>query len=170
MSVVITFSNTFKELQAEQIIPSSIMPAYNGESSCIDLYYAGKEKMNIPSALQYPQLTESWKSLIPTGLFIALKPSQTALILERGSITKTTLKVRAGVIDPGYTGEIFVNAINLHQAQQYILTPGMKLPFQLLVVHHDNDFVEVTQEEYKTLASSRSFLRKHGSVGSSDAS
>ena len=44
-------------------------------------------------------------------------------------ITKTPLKVRAGVIDRGYTGEIFVNAVNVSQ-NEFTLQQHQKLPFQ----------------------------------------
>ena len=88
-----------------------------------------------------------------------------ALIQERGSITKTPLKVRAGVIDRGYTGEIFVNAVNVSQ-NEFTLQQHQKLPFQLVVVKCDNHFQEIKEEEYLNLTSSH--LRKDGIVGSSD--
>ena len=92
-------------LQANEV--ESYAPAYGGESAGLDLYNSG------PSITIKPVSDFSYqnKILIPTGLRIIVPEGYVALIQERGSITKTPLKVRAGVIDRGYTGEIFVNAV-----------------------------------------------------------
>ena len=105
------------------------------------------------------------KILIPTGLRVIVPEGYVALIQERGSITKTPLKVRAGVIDRGYTGEIFVNAVNVSQ-NEFTIQQHQKLPFQLVVIKCDNHFQEIKEEEYLSLTSSH--LRKDGIVGSSD--
>ena len=96
-------------LQANEV--ESYAPAYSGESAGLDLYNSG------PSVTIKPVSDFSYqnKILIPTGLRVIVPEGYVALIQERGSITKTPLKVRAGVIDRGYTGEIFVNAVNVSQ-------------------------------------------------------
>ena len=139
----------------------SYAPAYGGESAGLDLYNSG------PSIILNPVSDFSYqnKILIPTGLRIIVPEGYVALIQERGSITKTPLKVRAGVIDRGYTGEIFVNAVNVSQ-NEFTLQQHQKLPFQLVVVKCDNHFQEIKEEEYLNLTSSH--LRKDGIVGSSD--
>ena len=88
-----------------------------------------------------------------------------ALIQERGSVTKTPLKVRAGVIDSGYTGEVFVNCINTGN-ENYTISKGNKLPFQIVVVKCENQFEVVSDGEYLDFTSSS--RRKEGQVGSSD--
>ena len=139
----------------------SYAPAYGGESAGLDLYNSG------PSIILNPVSDFSYqnKILIPTGLRIIVPEGYVALIQERGSITKTPLKVRAGVIDRGYTGEIFVNAVNVSQ-DKFTLQQHQKLPFQIVVVKCDNHFQEIQEEEYLNLTSSH--LRKDGIVGSSD--
>jgi dUTPase len=102
--------------------------------------------------------------LIPTGLRIKLAPNMVGLLLERGSVVKTPFVKRAGVIDPGYTDEIFVNLASL--GSPYILRPGDKLPVQLVVVPCDNQFTEVTQSEWTVLTSTAK--RGDGKVGSSN--
>ena len=146
-------------LQANEV--ESYAPAYGGESAGLDLYNSG------PSITIKPVSDFSYqnKILIPTGLRIIVPEGYVALIQERGSITKTPLKVRAGVIDRGYTGEIFVNAVNVSQ-NEFTLQQHQKLPFQLVVVKCDNHFQEIKEEEYLNLTSSH--LRKDGIVGSSD--
>ena len=139
----------------------SYAPAYGGESAGLDLYNSGESIiLNPVSDFSYQN-----KILIPTGLRIIVPEGYVALIQERGSITKTPLKVRAGVIDRGYTGEIFVNAVNVSQ-DKFTLQRHQKLPFQIVVVKCDNHFQEIQEEEYLNLTSSH--LRKDGIVGSSD--
>jgi len=146
-------------LQANEV--ESYAPAYGGESAGLDLYNSG------PSVTIKPVSDFSYqnKILIPTGLRIIVPEGYVALIQERGSITKTPLKIRAGVIDRGYTGEIFVNAVNVSQ-NEFTLQQHQKLPFQLVVIKCDNHFQEIKEEEYLNLTSSH--LRKDGIVGSSD--
>ena len=139
----------------------SYAPAYSGESAGLDLYNSGSSVIIKP----VKDFTYQNKVLIPTGLRIIVPEGYVALIQERGSITKTPLKVRAGVIDRGYTGEIFVNAVNVSQ-NEYTLQQHQKLPFQLVVVKCDNHFQEIKKQEYLNLTSEN--LRKDGIVGSSD--
>ena len=136
-------------------------PAYGGESAGLDLYNSGHSTIIKP----VDDFSYQNKILIPTGLRIIVPEGYVALIQERGSITKTPLKVRAGVIDRGYTGEIFVNAVNVSQ-DKFTLQQHQKLPFQIVVVKCDNHFQEIQEEEYLNLTSSH--LRKDGIVGSSD--
>ncbi len=142
------------------IVPEeSYIPAYGGESAGLDLYNCGDEVIIEPSNSQTQRV------LIPTGVRINVPRGYVALIQERGSVTKTPLKVRAGVIDSGYTGEIFVNCINTGK-HNYTIDSKSKLPFQVVVVKCDNDFKVVTEEEYLDLTSSAQ--RQDGQVGSSD--
>jgi dUTPase len=140
-------------------------PAYNGESVGLDLYYVG----DIPIYWEentYRLHTSAYDpiALIPTGLKIKLSPDNVGLILERGSVTKTSLVKRAGVIDPGYTGEVFVNLVNL--GGQGRINPGDKLPVQLVVLPCDNRFVSVTPAEFDLLTMNAA--RAAGKVGSSN--
>ena len=136
-------------------------PAYGGESVGLDLYNVGDE-ITITPICESESIP---RTLIPTGLFIDVPLGFVALIQERGSITKTRLKVRAGVIDPGYTGEIFVNLVNLSNESKKI-NQGSKLPVQIVVVKCDNKFKVIEEEEYLRLTNEK--LRKCGKVGSSD--
>lgn len=145
-------------------------PAYGGESVGLDLY-AVEDRTIIPCEPQWGgafwQHDEHRKaSLIPTGIHIVLDHDHVGLIMERGSVTKTPLKVRAGVIDPGFTGEIFVNCVNL-DARPYDIKAGMKLPFQLVVtpvVRPTTTLVDDIDAELSKIKSSRGA----GQVGSSN--
>lgn len=152
-------NSELKQILIEKNIESYV-PAYAGESVGLDLY-ATRDVSFVPSTF----ITGEKGSTIPTGLHIALPSTFAGLILERGSITKTPLKVRAGVVDPGYTGEIFVNAVNV-SGTNYSIKKGDKLPFQIVVVKCDNHFQVIDEGEY--LEITKSSLRQTGQVGSSD--
>ena len=139
------------------------LPAYSGESAGLDLYNTGNDIIipYIGKKIKTP------KTLIPTGLHISVPKGYVALIQERGSVVKTNLKVRAGVIDCGYTGEVFVNLINLSEFREFAcINKGSKLPVQLVVVKCDNDFQIVSENEYLNLSDTSN--RKDGQIGSSD--
>jgi len=144
------------------------IPAYNGESAGLDLYNTGESIQVIPLSKRYVVLhrnnnTSSLK--IPTGVRISVPEGYVALIKERGSIAKTPLKIRAGVIDSGYTGEVFINCVNTGQ-DVYTIYEKAKLPFQIIVVKCDNDFKVISNKEFDDLTNNSK--RKSGSIGSSD--
>ena len=135
------------------------VPAYGGESAGLDLYNAGSDVTIMPSS------SNRKGGMISTGLHVFTPKGYVTLVKERGSITKTPLKYRAGVVDEGYTGEIFVNLVNIGN-EEYTIESGQKLPVQIVVVKCDNEYSEMSEEEYLTL--SRLSKRKEGKVGSSD--
>ena len=135
------------------------VPAYGGESAGLDLYNSGENIAVMPSS------SDSKGVMISTGLHVFTPKGYVSLIKERGSITKTPLKYRAGVVDEGYTGEIFVNLINI-SSEEYIIKKGQKLPVQIIVVKCDNQYSEIDEDEYLNL--SQLSQRKSGKVGSSD--
>lgn len=165
-------------------------PAYNGESVGLDLFNAGSDIV-IPPAIsedilgldrtQWSSFTESsredstlitqkikkarFKTLIPTGLKIALPSNYVALLKERGSVTKSPFILRAGVIDPGYTGEIFVNMVNISD-DAITIKAHEKLPVQLIVMQTCTNFKILTSDEYNSFT--QTALRKAGKVGSSN--
>ena len=152
-------------------------PAYDGESVGLDLYNAS-DKTYLIDDISLPRMSRpsnhftyngtdlltgenQSKILIPSGVKIALPKGYVALLRERGSIIKTKLVARAGVIDPGYTDEIFVNLYGKGEIQ-----PGAKLPVQLIVVKAETNFQSVSDEDYEKLTNKSN--RKDGKVGSSD--
>jgi dUTPase len=105
------------------------VPAY--ESVGLDLYYPGTP---------FPK-----PGLVPTGLRVNIRKGYAGLLLDRSSITKTRFIRRAGVIDPGYTGEIYVNLIDSDTGLPLeSLDPHQKLPVQLVVVACDSEFEETS--------------------------
>lgn len=155
-------------LNINDVNPESYLPAYGGESAGLDLYNTGENITIVHGS--YNSVTRNYyesnnTTLISTGLKIKVPKGYVALIQERGSITKTPLKVRAGVIDAGYTGEVFINCVNVGH-NSYTIYKHQKLPFQIVVVKCDNHFNVVSEEEYLRLTNNST--RKEGKVGSSD--
>ena len=148
-------------LKVNNIDVKDYVPAYNGESAGLDLFNAGDKVTILPQSV----LPKNNKALIGTGLKMQVPKGYVALIQERGSVTKTPLKVRAGVIDSGYTGEVFVNLINVG-SEEFILDSNIKLPVQVVVVKCDNQFSIVDEDEYLNITESSQ--RKSGKIGSSD--
>jgi dUTPase len=157
-------------------------PAYNGESIGLDLYNAGPDveipPLNDLTLVDLVLATDSMevnitgytpkerqKVLIQTGLHTRVPLGWGAILKERGSVTKSPLILRAGVIDPGYTGQIFVNLVN-GSCETVIIKHGEKLPVQLIVLRALTDFVNVSEDEFNNQHSSSQ--RGTGMVGSSD--
>lgn len=152
MIVPFTVTDRFKELCP--IDPKDYGPAYDGTSVGLDLY----------SMKTWTILPNDHFTLIPTGVKVALPRNTQGLILERGSIRKTPLKVRAGVIDPDYTGEIFINCVNL-SSEPWKISEGEKLPFQLVCTPVlPTKFI--TEKEYQALTENS--LRQDACLGSSN--
>ena len=143
--------------------PSTYGTAYNGESAGLDLYNMG-ERISLTGRNKWVAFGER-EALIPTGVRIRIPPGYVGLIKERGSIVKTGLIVRAGVLDPGYTGEVFVNLVNVGERDTGIET-GAKLPVQLIVMPCENKFNVVSYAQF--LEDNIGVSRQEGQVGSTD--
>ena len=154
-------------LSLKEIDPKKYGPAYGGESAGLDLYYTGEKSVVITGSTMYykgDDPTRNMRVLLSVGVHIAVPPMCMAKTFERGSVTKTNIVNRAGVIDSGYTDELFVSMASLSEG--FIVNPGDKLPIQLIVVPILNNYTVVEDEEYdKIVAKSK---RKYGALGSSD--
>jgi dUTPase len=159
----ITLLPSLKETLEESRI-EKYGPAYQGTSVGFDLWNTG-EDIILPTLDSLGKTQDQlFKKLIPTGLKTAIPLGYCGLILERSSIVKTTLKVRAGVIDPGYTGEIFINAVNLGKSD--VMIPKHSItPFQLVIVKTSTDFSIVSEEAFEALT--KDSLRGDKAIGSS---
>ena len=153
--------NLKEVLEENNIDVKDYVPAYNGESAGLDLFNAGNDITIMPHSNIY----DNRKVLVKTGLHLIVPKGWVALIQERGSVVKTPLKVRAGVIDSGYTGEVFVNLVNVGNSE-FTLKKGSKLPVQIVTVKCDNEYSIIDEKEYLDLT--QNTKRKDGQIGSSD--
>ena len=150
-------------LQQLGLDPYTYGTAYNGESAGLDLYNMGPE-VTLDSRHRWTAFGEE-SLAIPTGVRINIPKHWVGLVKDRSSITKTGLMTRAGVIDPGYTGEVFVNLVNIGEKPTKIET-GAKLPVQLIVLPCLNIFESVTYADY--MASMELVARGERSLGSTN--
>jgi dUTP pyrophosphatase len=76
-------------------------------------------------------------TIINTGIHIALKPWQVALVQPRSSTAKKGLLVITGVIDAGYTGAIKIQVLNFTK-EAIVVNSGMRLA--QLVIHNNSEY------------------------------
>lgn len=102
------------------------------------------------------------RALIPTGLHIGLPPNTVGYVCPRSGLAvkhRVTVLNAPGVIDPGYTGEIFVNLINLGHLP-YTIQRGDRIA--QLTIHHT---VEVDWQPVEELKETQRGHNGHGSTG-----
>jgi len=70
---------------------------------------------------------------VPTGIKVAIEPGYVGIIKDRSGLAlRHGIHVLAGVIDPGYRGEVKVVLVNLG-SEAFKIEPGMRIA-QLLVL------------------------------------
>lgn len=102
------------------------------------------------------------RALIPTGLHIGLPPNTVGYICPRSGIAAkhgVTVLNAPGVIDPGYTGEILVNLINLG-SEPYTVQRGDRIA--QLIIHKT---VEVDWRHVTEFNETQRGHNGHGSTG-----
>lgn len=80
---------------------------------------------------------------VPTGLALGLPAGYGGLIEDRSGMALRGLTTLAGVIDPGYRGEIKVVLTNLADVEHRIF-PGDRIAQLRIVQRFEADFEEVT--------------------------
>jgi dUTP pyrophosphatase len=96
---------------------------------------------------------------IPTGIALELPSTHGALVEDRSGLALKGLTTLAGVIDPGYRGEIKIVLTNLNPLP-YTISPGDRVA-QLRVVQR----IEATFEEVAELAEAARGSGGFGSTG-----
>lgn len=102
------------------------------------------------------------RSLIPTGLHIGLPAGTVGYVCPRSGLAAKhgiTVLNAPGVIDPGYTGEIFVNLINLG-SEHYTVQRGDRIA--QLIIHQT---VEVYWQHVTEFEETQRGSHGHGSTG-----
>lgn len=102
------------------------------------------------------------RALIPTGLHINLPAGTVGYVCPRSGLAAKhgiTVTNAPGVIDPGYTGEILVNLINLG-AYPYTIHSGDRIA--QLIVHQT---VDVDWQQVSEFEETQRGAHGHGSTG-----
>lgn len=85
------------------------------------------------------------RTLVPTGLFMALPESYEAQVRPRSGLALKkgiTVLNTPGTIDADYRGEICVILINL-SAEPFIINDGERIAQMVIAKHEQPDFIEV---------------------------
>jgi dTMP kinase len=109
-------SNTFEKLAVELLSPDAKMPtrAYSSDVG-YDLY-----------SRDYYSLPPGQRGIVKTGIKIELPSGFAGLIWDKSSLARDGVHVTAGVIDPGFRGEVSVALVNLSE-DIYNIAPGQKI-------------------------------------------
>ncbi len=107
-------------------------------------------------------LAPGCRALIPTGLHVNLPAGTVGYVCPRSGMAANygiTVLNAPGVIDPGYTGEIFVNLINLG-SEPYTVQCGDRVA--QLIIHKT---VEVDWQPVAEFEETQRGAHGHGSTG-----
>ena len=120
----------FKRLSKDAIAPTK---AHSGDLG-YDLY-----------AIEDVTIATGQKMKVSTGISFQFPPNWAGFVKDRSSMaTKTTLETIGGVIDNGYTGELFVMFANYGNEVEYI-KQGSKIA-QLILIPVANFELEEVEE------------------------
>lgn len=144
-------------VRIQRLLPSSQPPRYAhtglfGDLAA-DLFAAETATL---SPIGEPGSTQA----VRTGLAFEFPATHGALVEDRSGLALRGITTLAGVIDPGYRGELKVVLTNLG-AEQHIIAPGHRIA-QLRIVER----IQATFEETDTLAETPRNLAGFGSTGS----
>ena len=99
-----------------KVKPNGIIPSKREEDACVDLYACFDDNEE-----NYFALVPHETRLIPTGIACACDKDYCLIVKERGSTGSKGIAVRAGVVDSGYRGEIFVALTNTTNKPLFII-------------------------------------------------
>lgn len=121
------------KINFKRLHPDAIVPSYaHTEDAGFDL-----------CANETVTLQPGDRASIPTGIAIAIPTGYVGLAWDKGGIShKGGIKSLGGVLDTGYTGEIFMGVINLSD-KPYTFEKGHKVGQMILQEKIHAEFVEV---------------------------
>ena len=128
-----------KTINVKKLNPFAMIPtrAYSTDAG-LDLYTLEQYVLNPGEVVK-----------VSTGIAVEVPEGYVGLVRDRSSVGSRGLKVTAGIIDAGYTGEINVVLVNISNRMQKIEFPSKVA--QLLIVPVETP-VAVEVDEFKTSA------------------
>ena len=139
-------------LLVKRLSSNAQVPTFGHEDDCgLDLYCSEEQRIE-PGA---------WAD-IATDVAVKLPPNTWGMLTGRSSAVRTHgLMILQGVIDEGYTGELYACVYNI-RTEPVIVTAGQRLA-QLIIMH--NVRVGVTIEEVEELPTTNRGAKGFGSTG-----
>ena len=144
------------KILVQRLHPAAQLPRYAHTGAYGDLaadLFAAEAATFAPSGK--PGCTQ----MVPTGLAMELPSTHGALVEDRSGLAVRGMTTLAGVIDPGYRGELKVVMTNLSSEEQMV-APGHRIA-QLRIVRR----IQATFEETDTLAEAPRGTGGFGSTG-----
>jgi dUTP diphosphatase len=126
------------ELPIRKVRPDAVVPtrAYEGDAG-LDL-----------SACERVELAPGERSLVPTGLAVAIPEGHAGFVQPRsGLAAKHGISIvnTPGLVDSGYRGELLVNLVNTDRATTFVVEPGMRIAQLVIVELPAVELVEVDE-------------------------
>jgi dUTP pyrophosphatase len=140
------------KVNVAKLHPAALLPNYAHKGSFGDLAAD-------VSALDAAELSPGEIKAVPTGLAFEFPPEFGALVEDRSGLALKGICTLAGVIDPGYRGELKVVLINLGK-EIFRIKAGDRIA-QLRIVRR----VEVEFTEVDSVSSTERNVRGFGSTG-----
>ena len=149
-------------LKIQKVHSKALMPTKAHKSDCgFDVYFCPDENES-----QEVHLSTGESKLLSTGLKFNFPSGFCVEIKNRsGMASKKSLIVGACIIDPSYTGTVFVNLHNIGLEAQYIKAGDKIAQFVIYPINNDAELMEVSAEKYQQLTEEST--RKDGGFGSS---
>jgi dUTP pyrophosphatase len=118
-------------LKVKTTLDKTKLPSKRDEDSAYDIYAS--------PVIEQLLINPHQIILVPTDIRIAIPSGYTFLVKERGSSGTSGLAVRAGVVDSGYRGEIFVAVNNTTKQPIFIGTDKAfkDFSYQGQITHYD---------------------------------
>jgi dUTP pyrophosphatase len=140
----------------QRLLPNAQLPRYAHLGPFGDL---AADLFAAESATLAPVGQAGSTAMVRTGLAMELPSTHGALVEDRSGLAVRGVTTLAGVIDPGYRGELKVVMTNLSTAEQ-VVAPGHRIA-QLRIVRR----IEARFEETDTLAEAPRGAGGFGSTG-----
>jgi len=140
----------------QRLLPSAQMPRYAHLGAYGDL---AADLFAAETATLAPVGQPGATQMVRTGLAMELPSTHGALVEDRSGLAVRGITTLAGVIDPGYRGELKVVLTNLHTEAQ-VVAPGHRIA-QLRIVRR----IQASFEETDTLAEAPRGSGGFGSTG-----
>ena len=126
------------ELPIRKVRPDAVVPtrAYEGDAG-LDL-----------SACERVELGPGERSLVPTGLAVAIPDGHAGFVQPRsGLAAKHGISIvnTPGLVDSGYRGELLVNLVNTDRESTFVVEPGMRIAQLVIVELPSVELVEVDE-------------------------
>ena len=149
-------AKTSPTILVQRLLPAAQMPRYAHTGPYGDL---AADLFAAEASVLAPVGEQGSTAAVRTGLALELPPTHGALVEDRSGLALRGVTTLAGVIDPGYRGELKVVLTNLGQEPQ-LIAPGHRIA-QLRVVER----IQASFEETDTLAETPRGERGFGSTG-----